>query len=153
MWPKCVTVDKKQGFAVSDPILILSPFCVPFLVGFSAVMACLPPPGSLVGSLEASLLSPGACPGAHGDTLGSHWGARGVTRCIWRHVFIDFVRVLRNFVGVLRPWWLPLGFIGIQVLRVPNGPQQRIGGRDCMKDFFKLHHLLIFRIDLIEDNA
>ena len=141
MWLKCVPVVKKQGFTVFSFILILAPFELLFWSAFQlSWRVCLPLGLSWV-PLWLPCWIPGASPGAHGDTPGSSWGARGVTRCIWGHIFIDYVGVLRYFVGVLRPWWLPLGFIGRQVLHVPNGPHQIMGVQDSMEDFLKLHHL------------
>ena len=135
-----------QGFTVFVPILILHHFELRFWSAFQLSCRVCVPLGLSWVPLRLPCWSPGASPGAHGDTPGSSWGARGVTRCIWGHIFIDFVGVLRYFVGVLRPWWLPLGFIGSRVLHVPNSPHYIIGVQDYIRDFPKSHHLASWKL-------
>jgi hypothetical protein len=93
MWLKCVPVVKKQGFTVFSFILILAPFELLFWSAFQlSWRVCLPLGLSWVPS-RLPCWSSGASPGAHGDTRGSSWGARRVSRCIWGHIFTDFVGV------------------------------------------------------------
>jgi hypothetical protein len=103
MWLKCVIIIQKQGFTVFSFIMILAPFELPFWSAFRlSWRVCLPLGLSWVPS-RLPCWSPGASPGAHGDTLGSSWGARRVTRCIWGHIFTDFVGVRHILWGFFVP--------------------------------------------------